>query len=243
MPCFNSAEYIEESIYSVIHQTYKNWELLVIDDGSSDESKEIVKLIQNKEPRVVLLENKLQKGAAGARNYGLEMSKGRFVCFLDSDDLWKPKKLENQLNFILNNNVAFAYGNYVRFSENTKLGKIRAPSYINFDRLTYYCPVGCLTVMLDRYKLKDITFPNSVKEDYALWLKILLTTDYAFNSGHSDCMYRVHNKSISANKIKELSKQYFVIKKTNKFNLFQCYIRVFAYAVRGLYTRLLEIRT
>lgn len=97
--------------------------------------------------------------------------------------------------------------------------------------------------MLDRYKLKDITFPNSVKEDYALWLKILLTTDYAFNSGHSDCMYRVHNKSISANKIKELSKQYFVIKKTNKFNLFQCYIRVFAYAVRGLYTRLLEIRT
>lgn len=131
MPCFNSAEYIEESIYSVIHQTYKNWELLVIDDGSSDESKEIVKLIQNKEPRVVLLENKLQKGAAGARNYGLEMSKGRFVCFLDSDDLWKPKKLENQLNFILNNNVAFAYGNYVRFSENTKLGKIRVvtPTY------------------------------------------------------------------------------------------------------------------
>lgn len=240
MPCFNSAEYVEESIYSVINQTHKDWELLIIDDGSSDESKDIVKMIQKKEPRIRLLDNRLSKGAAGARNYGLKVCDGRFVCFLDSDDLWKPEKLANQLSFILGNDVAFIYGDYIRFSENVKLGKVRAPSYVNFNKLTYYCPIGCLTVMLDREKIKEIIFPDCAKEDYALWLNILLNIDYAFNSGHCDCLYRVHNQSVSAKKYKELAKQYMVLKRTKKLNEFQSYIRVFVYAVRGLYIRLFE---
>ncbi|MBO4127289.1 glycosyltransferase family 2 protein [Streptococcus suis] len=176
MPVFNSEQFVGESIQSVLNQTYQNWELVVIDDASTDSSLEIVQEFSRQDSRIRILQHSESSGAAISRNDGLREAKGRWIAFLDSDDLWFPTKLEQQLAFMVTNNYHFSYTNYEEIMEDgqqTGYG-LTGPKTVNRLKLLTCCFVGCLTVMYDRDKVGLLQVPEDLtrRNDYALWLKV-----------------------------------------------------------------------
>lgn len=170
-PTWNCGRFIAETINSVLAQTYQNWEMLIVDDCSTDNTKEVV--MKYNDPRIKYNCLKKNSGAAVARNTALRMAKGRWIAFLDSDDLWKPEKLERQLKFMIENNYNFSYHCYHEIDEGSiSLGKvISGPKHISKIMMFSYCWPGCLTVMYDRNVVGDIQIPDIKKNnDYAIWL-------------------------------------------------------------------------
>lgn len=213
MPAYNAGETIRDSINSILLQSFDNWELIVCDDNSSDDTYDIVSSF--KDERIKIISNEYAKGAAGARNWAIDNSRGRFIAFLDSDDLWTELKLERQIDFMLKNNVSFSFGDYNVINEHEcKTGLFKAPDYADFNSLLKSCGIGCLTVMLDKTIVKNIVFPHFYKEDYFLWLNILKEYNIvAYNMGFVCATYRLSSKSLSSNKIKEISRQWNVLGK------------------------------
>ncbi|HBV1475544.1 TPA: glycosyltransferase family 2 protein [Escherichia coli] len=228
MPAYNSSLFIEQAILSVLKQTYTKFELIVCDDSSTDNTMDIIERFSQLDPRVRVIKNIFFKGAAGARNSCLEMAKGEYICFLDSDDYWCENKLEIQLKFMLENNLDFCHTDYCMFIED-RAKVIKARNVINFDSLTYTCDIGCLTVMLRKSIIGVTRFPNLPKEDYAFWLLILKRGITAKKLNEVTAYYRKHKSSLSSNKIKEIYRQYYVLSKVTKYNLAKILIRLFAY--------------
>lgn len=150
MPSYNTGKYIGESIWSVLKQTYENWELLIVDDCSTDSTDEVVKPFLS-DVRIRFYKNEKNNGAAVSRNRALREAKGRWIAFLDSDDLWKPEKLERQIRFMKNNGYHFSYTNYSEIDENGKPNgiSVTGPRKITKTGFFNYCWPGCLTVMYD----------------------------------------------------------------------------------------------
>ena len=174
MPSYNTRKYIEESINSVLKQTYSNWELIIIDDCSIDDTDIIVKPYLS-DKRIRYLKNKKNKGAAVSRNRALREIKGKWIAFLDSDDLWKPQKLERQINFMIKNGYHFSYTNYSEIDINGKPNGVivTGPKKITKTGFFNYCWPGCLTVMYDVEKVGLIQIADIKKNnDYAMWLKV-----------------------------------------------------------------------
>ena len=210
MPSYNAEHTISASISSVLKQTYANWELLVCDDDSSDNTR--FKVLEFSDSRIKLLTNEYAKGAAGARNTALKYASGRFIAFLDSDDIWIANKLEMQISMMLKNNISFMYGNYEIINNNSIVGKFVAPQKITYNKLLKNCGIGCLTVVLDKTLLNPFSFPFVHKEDYYLWLSILKDNNIsAINCGFICSKYRLSQSSISSNKFKELKRQWDVL--------------------------------
>ena len=151
-PSWNCGKFVEETIQSVLAQTYANWELLFQDDCSTDNTKEIVLAYAEKDKRIKYACNAQNSGAAITRNNALKRAKGKWIAFLDSDDLWLPNKLEEQLQFMVDNNYAFSYTNYSEINEQShELGKIiTGPKHITKSGMYAYCWPGCLTVMYNQ---------------------------------------------------------------------------------------------
>lgn len=174
MPSFNTAKFIEESIHSVLQQTYTNWELIIVDDCSKDNTDEIVApfLVDS---RIRYLKNEVNSGAALSRNYALREAKGKWIAFLDSDDLWEPEKLEKQIAFMVENHYHFSYTNYEEISESSEpLGvSVSGPKKITKHGMYNYCWMGCLTVMYNAEHVGLVQI-NDIKKnnDYAMWLKV-----------------------------------------------------------------------
>lgn len=174
MPSFNTGKYIVETIESVLAQTYKNWELIIVDDCSSDETEEIVShfLIDK---RIHYLKNEKNSGAAFSRNKALREANGKWIAFLDSDDIWMAEKLEKQLLFMKKKGYLFSYTNYEEIdNESVQTGvKVTGPRRITKTGMYNYCWPGCLTVMYDADKIGLIQIKNIKKNnDYAMWLKV-----------------------------------------------------------------------
>ncbi|WP_432472053.1 glycosyltransferase family 2 protein [Amphritea sp. HPY] len=202
MPSYNSADHISASISSVLQQTFTDWELLIIDDCSSDNTAEVVKgFLQNSRIKLIQLEK--NEGAAIARNVGIERSQGRYIAFLDSDDIWLPYKLETQLSFMKKNNVYFSYAAYKKIDEEGSfLGHVRVPDRVNYNSLLKSCVIGCLTVVYDTDFFGKIYMPKIRKrQDFGLWLKMLKRVDFAYGISEPLALYRVRVGSISHNKI------------------------------------------
>ena len=205
MPAYNSERYIEEAIKSVICQTYREWELLVIDDGSTDCTAALVEAVALKDSRVKLVRLKFNQGVAAARNKGLELAKGRYIAFLDSDDLWLPQKLEKQIAFMNVNNYSFSFHSYRHFNETNVSNKVvKAPKVLSYDDELRGNYIGCLTVCLDRSLLKLFSMPKERHEDYITWLNILKHNNIcAYGLQEDLARYRIGNNStISSNKLK-----------------------------------------
>ena len=173
MPTYNCAKYIEASIKSVLEQTYANWELLIVDDCSSDNTAQVVSLFHDE--RIRFFRNEKNSGAAITRNLALREAKGRWIAFLDSDDLWLPNKLERQIEFMEQNGYSFSYTKYSEMDEQSNDLKrlVSGPKRITKIGMYQYCWPGCLTVMYDAHvvgliQIKDIKKNN----DYAMWLKV-----------------------------------------------------------------------
>ncbi len=178
MPSYNTAPYIKETIQSVFDQTYQNWELIIVDDCSTDNTDEVLATINDS--RIRYFKNSKNSGAAVSRNKALREAKGQWIAFLDSDDLWKPEKLEKQLTFMEKNNYAFSYTNYEEIDVNgVRTGvKVTGPKRITKAGMFNYCWPGCLTVMYDAAKIGLIQIKDIKKNnDYAMWLKVCRKAD------------------------------------------------------------------
>ena len=177
MPSYNTGRFIAESIQSVLAQTYTNWELIIVDDASTDNTDEVVENLKchcERSEAISYLKNAQNSGAAVSRNRALAQAKGKWIAFLDSDDLWVPEKLEKQLKFMVENGYAFSYTRYEIMDEGGKsLGiLVGGPKCITKTGMFNYCWPGCLTVMYNREVVGDIQIADIRKNnDYAVWLK------------------------------------------------------------------------
>ena len=228
IPIHNSSKHIKQCIESVLNQTYKNIELILIDDASTDNSVELVKNI--KDNRIKLIELKENSGAAVARNKGIEEATGDYICFLDSDDYWLPNKLERQIKFIEENNYTFIYAGYDYF-KNGKRKKAKVPKSMNYNQLLKNHAIFTSTVMLNMTHLKkeDIYMPNLRRgQDYGAWWKKIKKGITAYGITETLAIYRVGEKSLSSNKFKALDRTWMLFKRENlsfikRLICFTCY--------------------
>ena len=180
MPSWNCGAFLNEAIKSVQNQTYKNWELLFQDDCSTDDTKERVLRLVAEDARIKYECNSQNSGAAITRNNALRRAQGKWIAFLDSDDLWHPKKLEKQIRFMVENGYHFSYTEYVEMDETGKETGIliSGPKYVNRRGMYNFCWPGCLTVMYDRANVGLIQIADIKKNnDYAMWLKVCHKAD------------------------------------------------------------------
>lgn len=211
MPSYNTGKYIAQSIQSVQRQTYKNWELIIVDDCSSDDTDEQIKpFLQDK--RIRYYKNEANSGAAVSRNKAIREAKGRWIAFLDSDDLWKTNKIEKQIEFMEKNHYAFSYTAYKEIDENGESTgvTITGPKRITKRGMYNYCWPGCLTVMYDASVIGLIQIDSIRKNnDYAMWLKAIRKADCYLLDQTLALYRRGREGSISTNKYGELIKWHY----------------------------------
>lgn len=245
MPSYNTELYIKKAILSVINQTYKNWELIIVDDCSSDNTDLIVKEI--KDNRIKYFKNCKNSGAAISRNKALKQANGKWIAFLDSDDRWKPQKLEKQLEFMIKNNYHFSYTNYEEIDMYDKrMGvKVTGPHKITKIGMFNYCWPGCLTVMYDRDVVGMIEIENIKKNnDYAMWLKVCRKVDcYLLDEVLAE--YRKGRKgSISTNSYINLIKWHYKLYRIAEHNgMILSLIRTCINLIFALYKKLKYVKS
>lgn len=180
MPTWNCAQYISTTIKSVMAQTYTNWEILIQDDCSTDSTVKILGSFIDKDSRIKYAYNPKNSGAAVSRNNALKRADGRWIAFLDSDDLWEPTKLERQITFMMENGYYFSYTGYQEIDESGRDtgAQISGPTHVSKFLMNAFCWPGCLTVMYDREQVGLIQIEDIKKNnDYAMWLKVIKKTD------------------------------------------------------------------
>lgn len=210
-PTYNCGKFITETIRSVQSQSYPNWEMIIIDDCSTDNTKDIVVEWMQADSRIKYHCLNTNSGAAVARNTALLHAKGRWIAFLDSDDLWSPDKLERQIGFMVSNAYHFSYTDYEEIDEEDRpLGvKVSGPRHINKLGMFSYCWPGCLTVMYDRDVVGLVQIPNIKKNnDYAMWLKAIKKADCHLLKENLS-KYRKRRGSISSGSYTSLIKWHY----------------------------------
>ncbi len=240
MPSYNTGKYIGKSIESVINQTYSNWELIIVDDCSDDDTEEVVSVF--KDERIKYFKNAFNSGAAISRNRALREAKGRWIAFLDSDDIWKPTKLEKQLEFMQCNNYFFSYTNYEELDESGKHTgiKVTGPKKITKTGMYNYCWPGCLTVMYDAKYIGLIQIANIMKNnDYAVWLKVCKKADcYLLDECLAEYR-RGRNGSISTNSIKTMiGWHYKLYREAEDYDIIRSVLGTLRNVVFGIYKKM-----
>ena len=238
-PVYKCEKYISKTIESVINQTYKNWEIILVDDCSPDDSADIIKKYADNDKRIKYIKLKENSGAAIARNTALENSKGRFIAYLDADDLWMRDKLEEQLQFMIDNNYGFSCTSYeVIDNEGKKLNKeihmLKEVDYIGFLTNNLIQTVGIM-VDLSIVDKKLLEMPNiRRRQDAATWLQILKSNNKCYGLDKVLAMYRRTENSLSSNKFKAVKGVWYLYRKIEKLSLpfsLYCFIRYACLAV------------
>lgn len=237
MPNYNSAEYIAETIESVLNQTYDNWELIISDDCSTDGSIEIIN--NYNDSRIKLLINKENSGAAISRNNAIDVAKGKYIAFLDSDDLWNKEKLSKHLSFMSEGGHAFSCTSYSVVKGDNQEVSVFAPKK---DKYTYknilkHCYIGCSTVIYDSEKLGKVYMPTNAekREDFACWLQILKTGVDVVCFHKNLTTYKVHQDSVSTKKTKMVKYQWRVYRKIEKISLLKSMYYMIHWAIKGFF--------
>ncbi|TPV46488.1 glycosyltransferase family 2 protein [Bacillus dicomae] len=231
-PSYNSIRFIGETILSVQNQSYENWEMIIVDDASTDQSATKIKEIIEGDPRIRLISLKENVGAAKARNLAIEEARGRYIAFLDSDDIWLPHKLKTQLLFMEEMDVDFSYTSYSLIDENgNELNReVNVPEFVDYHYLAGNTIIGCLTVMLDREKISYIEMPSMQPEDTALWLNLLSEGYEARGIQQVLAKYRIVENSVSRNKIRAAFRYWNLLRKQKPLNSFQTFFYFSKYA-------------
>ncbi len=236
-PAYNAENFIHETIESVLKQSYKNWEMIIVDDCSKDRTREIVKKYVEKDSRIKLFQLETNSGSAVARNTAMKNASGKYIAFLDSDDLWYPEKLEKQLQFMQEKNIAFSFTKYIRMEEDGTLRNAisKAPASVGYHDLMKHCVIGCLTVMVDREEIGPLEMVNiRTRQDYVYWLTITKMGYRAYGLPEVLAKYRSVDNSISSNKLKAAKRQWYVYRVIEKQNLIKSIYYFAHYAVIGL---------
>lgn len=229
MPTYNCAKYIEESIISVINQTYTNWELIIVDDCSTDNTEELVKKYCKKDNRIKYSKLDFNSGAAIARNKGIEQARGKYIAFLDSDDLWLEEKLEKQISFMEKNKYNFTCTNYMQIDEKGQENGviIKSKKKVDYNGVLLSCPIGNSTVVYNVKELGKFVVPNIRKRnDDALWLQILKKEKYAYGLNEVLMKYRIRSNSISSNKIQLVKYHWKLYREIEHLSIFRALFHI-----------------
>lgn len=234
-PCYNSSRFISQTIESVLDQTYQNWEMIIAYDLSNDNSIEIINKYLKKDARIKLIELGEKSGPAIARNRAIEAANGRYIAFLDSDDIWLPTKLEKQIRFMRENDVHLCYSSYYLIDEyGNELGIFVTKDTANYRELLKTCYIGNLTAIYDAGKIDKQYMANVEHQDYTLWLKILKNYGAAKGIIEPLAKYRIHRNSISANKIKAACWQWNIYRNVEKLSFSRSAFFFIHYAYYGI---------
>jgi len=220
---------------SILNQSYNNWEWIIIDDCSTDNSVKLIKSFNNS--KIILDINEKNNGASNSRNKGLDIAKGDFVTFIDSDDLWEKDFLKKSIYYLETNNESLVYSSYRRVDEklNKLLDDFIAIDKVDYKRLLYNCPIPMLTSIYDSKKIGKIYFPDvELREDHAMWLALLKKVKYARAIEESLGIYRIRNNSVSRNKLKIAIKQYNLYRIHLKMNLLLSLYYTINWGLNGL---------
>lgn len=235
MPAFNAASTIAESILSVLSQTYINWELLIVDDCSTDNTAELARHYEDLDSRIHFFQTPDNSGVAKARNMAIHEAGGRFISFLDSDDIWYPEKLSHQVWFLLENDLPMTYGAY-DLTGNGRSNYIFQPSStLTYNDLLKSNSVGCLTAIYDAEKLgkRYMTITLDRQHDYALWLSICKEVGSLHGIPYPLATYRLQQQSLSSNKLSVSQSHWKVYRFVEGLNFLRSIYYQFHYMVRG----------
>ena len=235
LPNYNSYKYISSTINSILQQSYKNWELIVIDDCSNKiTKKKLLKYKKNKKIKIFWL--KKNKGAGYCRNYAIKKSKAKFLAFIDSDDIWEKNKLESQICFMEKNKYNFTYTYYKTFNdEENKFNKILVLNKFNFESFTRNTSIATSTMIIKKKITNNIKFTNTaICEDYFYKCKALKKTKFAYCLNRYLTKYRIRNNSLQSNKIKNFYWIWKINKKYNKFNLITNLLSLFFISINSI---------
>ncbi|WP_298012821.1 glycosyltransferase family 2 protein [uncultured Aquabacterium sp.] len=254
MPAYNAARTILESIRSAQAQDFEDWELLVIDDGSRDETVKIVCLAREADARIKLLRTGGRTGAAQARTTGIQEARGRYIAFLDSDDVWLPNKLSLQLSLFQATGCNFSYGAYRKMDDDSVVGSavIQVPATLSYREILKSNQIGCLTAMYDSHFFGRVCIPSLgrandhglwrhllggqvIHEDYGLWLS-LLKRPGAMARGIQEPLahYRIGRNTRSSNKIAAAASQWLIYRRLEQLGRFRSAYYFVHYAIRGV---------
>lgn len=225
-PSYNSAKFIGATIDSIIAQTYQNWELLITDDCSTDDSLIIIEQYLQKDPRVQLFRLEKNSGAGISRNRSIQEARGRFIAFCDSDDQWYPEKLEKQLTFMNKKKCVLSYTSYMTCNEHNELtGIVVCNNRETFSSMKCDDEIGCLTAIYDTDKVGKVFMPEMRKrQDWGLWLSILQQCKTAYGLKEPLAIYRIHSNSISRNKLTLVKYNINVYKSILGYSFVKAYI-------------------
>ena len=237
MPAYNAGRFIEEAIRSVMSQTYRNWELLVIDDGSSDNTVQLVQQLRREDSRITLLQNTKNLGVARTRNRGLDLCEGRYAALLDSDDVWHPEKLEKQLLLARETGAQVIYCSYSMVDENGAKTRqdFLVPEQTSLEQTLVQSVISCSTALLapevtDRYRFDDRYY----HEDLALWIQLLQHGYQARGVTEVLAQYRVMEGTRAANKLRSAGYRWEIYRKMLRLSVFKSTVLLAKYGLLGL---------
>jgi len=240
MPAYNCGDFIGIALDSVVAQTYQNWELIVVDDCSTDNTAEIVKEYMRRDSRIKYLRLDKNSGAAVARNTAIDIAKGKYIAFLDSDDVWFPNKLSKQIEFMKKNGYTFTCTSYTKIDEKGNyLRTVKARIKNDYEDILKNCP-GNSTVIYDSEKLGKFKVPNIRKRnDYVMWLQVIKKAKYLYGLQEPLSSYRIRRGSLSKNKLTLVKYHWKVYREIEKLPLLKSvYLIIYKIATTVVLNRL-----
>ena len=238
MPNFNKSDYLDVGINSILNQTFKNWRLYILDDCSKDNSLNVLKKFK-KFKKIKIIKLRKNKGPGFCRNYGLKISKSKYISFMDSDDYWKTDKLEKQINFMKINNLDFTYTDYIPFiqKKNKKkfLNKTNLKKTFNFNEFTKNSSINTTTMIITRSSIKGLKFKKISKlEDYLFKCELLKRGTQAYKFNASSAYYRILSNSRSSQKLQNIFYLWKINKSYNKFNFLENMLSIFMISLNSI---------
>lgn len=242
IPVYNAERFLNDTINCVLNQTYQNWELILVDDCSSDSSVKLIEEFMKRDNRIKLIKNKTNSRAAISRNNGIKVANGQYLCYLDADDLWGKEKLEKQINFMKEKKCVFSFTSYEFADKNCIPNgkKVIVPNKINYNQALKNTTIWTSTVMLDMNKLtkEDIYMPNVKSEDTASWWRVLKKIDYAYGLKDVLSFYRRTEGTLSSNKFEAIKRIWYLYRKVEGLNIFKSSYCFCWYAFRAVLRRI-----
>ena len=243
-PVYNAAAFIRQTMEMVQAQTYTDWELILVDDGSKDEScKRIEDYLKEKpDERIRLIKKEKNEGAALTRNRGIKEAKGRYIAFLDADDVWSNHKLQRQMEFMEETDAGFVFSAY-EFGDEEAIGTgriVHVPDSLTYKKALSRTVIFTTTVLLDTKKIsKDLIYmPNVPSEDSATWWQILRQGHVARGFDEVLAIYRRPGKSLSSNKLKAIQRIWFLYRSVEKLSLWDSCVAFVGWAYRATVRRI-----
>ncbi|MFI8604747.1 glycosyltransferase family 2 protein [Cellulophaga baltica] len=236
-PSYNSEKFLKSTAESIFEQSYEKWEWLIVDDFSTDSSRNIIEELAAKDDRVKFHFMESNSGSGKTRNKAIEMAKGQYIAFLDSDDIWTKTKLEIQIHFMQKNNYAFSHTSYGFIDENGKIIKqtyLVSKEPVDYKMLLKRTEIGCLTAVYDAEIIGKMYMPDlRRKQDYALWLAILKKGFKSYPIANETAFYRQHSNSVTSNKFKLIRKHWVFLKKQENLNAIQATYYTICWGIGG----------